>query len=41
MAPIHLATNNGSVKIVRKLLINGADKDVKNNLGQTSLDLAK
>jgi len=32
MTPLHLAANSGSVKLVRKLLISGANKTVLNKL---------
>jgi len=39
--PLHLAAESGSVKLVKKLLICGAEKTVYDLYGKTPLDIAK
>ena len=41
MTPLHLATMSGNTKIVKKLLIRGSNKALKENNGATPADLAK
>lgn len=41
MTPIHLAVLAGSVKIVKKLLLKGVNKNVKDESQKTPLDIAK
>jgi len=38
---LHLAVLSGSSKVVRKLLIKGCNKDLRDNKGKTPLDLAE
>jgi len=40
-APLHHAASRGNVDIIRKLLQGGAEVNIKNEFGQTPLDLAK
>jgi len=39
--PLHLATTYGNSKIVKKLLIAGADRHPTTNKGQTALEIAQ
>lgn len=39
--PLHAAAVNGFVETVKELLAMGADKNLKDNLGKTALDLAR
>lgn len=41
MTPLHLAALGGSVRITKKLLLKGVDKNVKDDSGKTALDIAK
>lgn len=41
MTPLHLAALGGSVRIAKKLLLKGVDKNVKDDSGKTPLDIAK
>ena len=41
MTPLHLAAFSGSVKIVKKLLLEGADKYCRNNKKETPLQIAE
>ena len=38
--PMHLACSTGKTEVVETLLKFGADKTIKNSLGQTALDVA-
>ena len=38
--PLHVATKNGYVEIVRTLTFNNADVDIQNIIGQTCLHIA-
>lgn len=40
MTPLHLAVSAGSIRLVRKLLLRGANKNVKDFSGRTPLDIA-
>lgn len=40
MTPLHLAVLSGNGRIVRKLLIKGCDRNIKNFKGKLPLDLA-
>jgi len=39
--PLHFAASSGSSRVVRKLLLKGADRHVKDNEGKTAKDLAE
>lgn len=39
--PLMLAVSYGNTRVVRRLLIKGANRYVKNNLGQMAIDIAK
>ena len=39
--PLHYAAGYGRLDILQALLAGGADKDVRNNDGQTALDVAE
>lgn len=39
--PLLLATLYGNTKIVRRLLLKGADRDIKNSKGQLAIDIAR
>ena len=39
--PLHLATAYGNTQIVKKLLVKGADRDIKNKKRQTALKIAR
>jgi ankyrin repeat protein len=41
MTPLHLAALSGSVRLTRKLLLRGADKNVLDYSGKTPLEIAK
>ncbi|KRX01672.1 Ankyrin repeat-containing domain [Pseudocohnilembus persalinus] len=41
MTPLHLAAISGCVRLVKKLLLRGADKLAKDQQGMTALDIAK
>ena len=41
LTPLHLAVISGNSKVVRKLLIKGADKNKKDKSGKLPADLAK
>ena len=40
MTPLHYAVVSDNIRIVKKLLLFGCDKTIKNKKGQTALDLA-
>lgn len=40
VTPLHLATMQANSRIVRKLLMKGADRSIKDSCGKTPLDLA-
>jgi ankyrin repeat protein len=39
--PLHYAASRGMADIARELLKSGADVDIRNEFGQTALDLAE
>lgn len=39
--PLHLSTTYGNIKIVKKLLVAGADRSLKDHKGQTALEIAE
>ncbi|CAD8192768.1 unnamed protein product [Paramecium pentaurelia] len=41
LTALHLATMSGNSRIVKKLLLQGADRTIKNNEGQIAADIAK
>ncbi|CAD8104874.1 unnamed protein product [Paramecium sonneborni] len=41
LTALHLATMSGNSRIVKKLLLQGADRNIKNNEGQTAADIAQ
>ncbi|CAK59529.1 unnamed protein product (macronuclear) [Paramecium tetraurelia] len=41
LTALHLATMSGNSRIVKKLLLHGANRNIKNNEGQTAADIAK
>ncbi|CAD8203286.1 unnamed protein product [Paramecium octaurelia] len=41
LTALHLATMSGNSRIVKKLLLHGANRQIKNNEGQTPADIAK
>jgi len=41
LTPLHLGVISGNPRVVRRLLIKGAKKDIKNKEGKLPLDLAK
>jgi ankyrin repeat protein len=40
MTPLHYAVVSDSIRLVKKLLLFGCDKTIRNKRGQTALDLA-
>ena len=40
MTPLHFAVVSDNMRIVKKLLVFGCDKTIKNKRGQTAYDLA-
>jgi ankyrin repeat protein len=38
--PLHLASSNGALRVVRLLLEHGADVEAKNNVDKTALQIA-
>ena len=40
MTPLHLAAISGSIRLTRKLLLRGADKDAKDLTGKKPIDIA-
>jgi len=41
MTPLHIAALSGSIRLTRKLLLRGANRNVKDFSGKTPLDIAK
>ncbi|CAD8089631.1 unnamed protein product [Paramecium primaurelia] len=41
LTALHLATMSGNSRIVKKLLLQGANRNIKNNEGQTAADIAQ
>jgi len=41
LTPLHLGVISGNSRLVRKLLIKGANKNTKDKNGKTAFDLAK
>ena len=41
MTPLHLAALVGSVRIVRRLLIRGADRNIKDKFNKKPMEIAK
>jgi len=41
LTPLHLGVISGNSRLVRKLLIKGANRDIKDKNGRTAFDLAK
>ena len=39
-APIHLAVHSGNTKLVKKLIMNGADKHLKDKEGKDAIQIA-
>jgi palmitoyltransferase len=41
MTPLHLAVLSGNGRIVKKLLLKGCDRSIKDNNGKLALDMAR
>lgn len=41
LTPLHLATTYGNTRIVKMLLLAGADRTIRNNSGKIPIELAR